>query len=707
VIEAIECLSTLSTITKIQRLDNNLIAIATDTEGIKIFSYKDCDVKLTISSKYLNKETNSVCFSYDSKLLAFANENIIYIIDIKTYKLINSIKLDKETVQLMTFSLDSAYIIIGTSEGRVLQYKYNNDLLISRLCSFPYSKIIKSLLKNNFVSSFALYKNMFAVSGYGGSIYILNLFSSTNKNVITDNKLRTDALCFIDDNTLISGNNNGIVNIISLKLATITKQIVTPFSKIKQIILMPNPHYIMVNAQTNHTIVIDITTSTIVHNKYIVFKEKIQDILLLDNNSLIVSLQNSKILKIQLPNISKLNNLIDKELFFKAYKLIENEPMIRNSKEHNKLEKIYTKNFKLALQALITHNKPLAIKLVQNFKDIESKKDEIHLLFKAFDNYDKLKELFLEKKYPLVYAMSSKYPALQLTKEYLQTQEIWKKTFIQAQKEILLDRTSIAKELLTPYITIASKSTSIKLILNNNKEFLEFLQAIEKKDFKKIFKLVRQNKNFDQIPTYTNLNEEIEKSLLNITQYINNGEVEVAKESLSKFENILHINKRVKKLKLNCIKMQELQKAYKNKNLFVCYEIIDTNADLYNSKLGKLLNTKWSDIIKLCEQFALEGNILDIKNTLGELVNIPSRREKIGDLMRVSFHKRIKLLINKNYFKDAQNIIYSYINIFGIDKEIDFIIKEFEIISNIKLTITQEQARRHLRDSWINSTQII
>jgi hypothetical protein len=101
-----------------------------------------------------------------------------------------------------------------------------------------------------------------------------------------------------------------------------------------------------------------------------------------------------------------------------------------------------------------------------------------------------------------------------------------------------------------------------------------------------------------------------------------------------------------------------------------------------------------------CEEYALGGNIKDIKKTLGVLIGLYSRRNKIGDLLRVSFHVRINTLADKKDFKGAEAIIYSYIDIFGMDSEIAQIMKKFEKISAHKLAITEAQSQRPRRDSW-------
>jgi len=108
-----------------------------------------------------------------------------------------------------------------------------------------------------------------------------------------------------------------------------------------------------------------------------------------------------------------------------------------------------------------------------------------------------------------------------------------------------------------------------------------------------------------------------------------------------------------------------------------------------------------------CEEFALGGNIKDIKKELDGLIRLSSRRDKIGDLIRVSFQVRIKILIESKNFRGAETIIYTYIDIFGLDSEINQIMKNFERMSSLTLAITDTQTQRPSRDSWLESPIIM
>ncbi len=705
-----ECLIARSKITDLVALNNDTIAYSTLQNGISLIDYQECDIKRSIINNKINNHVTALSFSPNSEMFAFVNNRIIYILDIQTKEIIQNISVDDEDIDILSFDPTSTYIIAGTKNGRVLQYKFDNASLLSRLCSFPHNRnsiYLKVKENENFVSAFAFHKNIFACSGYGGAIFIIDLNSQANKEIITHHRTRVNKLCFINENTLVSGNEDGSVDITSLSNTKAYKTINTPLSSIHQIIVMPNPNYLMVCGTTNIISILDIKNYKIIHSKYAEFTSNINKIAMINDEIIMVALENKRIAYIELPSVEKLKSLILHNSLEKAYKLIQTEPMLQGSHEHQLLEEKFEIKFTEATQALINQNRTLATQIIDMYKKIPSKQQQIKDLFTAFDNFRRFHGLFLEKKYALAYAMASKFEALKETIQYKQMEKVFKIAFSNAQRQVIQGNIPGAKALLFEYGAVMAKKPIIQLILTQNKEFIEFLQAINKKDYETINKLINTNKLFSQIPNYISLNEEIEDKLKNIEFSIRSGEIVIAKKLLFSLANVSHIQEKVANLNLECKYALILRKAYKENHFQTCYETLDSHKSLKFTELGILLEKHWSKLMRTCEEYALNGNIKDIKKELDGLMRLPSRRGKIGDLIRVSFQVRIKMLIESKNFRGAETIIYTYVDIFGLDSEINQIMKNFERMSPLKLAITQSQEQRPSRDSWLESPIIM
>jgi hypothetical protein len=143
----------------------------------------------------------------------------------------------------------------------------------------------------------------------------------------------------------------------------------------------------------------------------------------------------------------------------------------------------------------------------------------------------------------------------------------------------------------------------------------------------------------------------------------------------------------------------ELLQAYDANDFKQCYELID-KYNLDTHQLAILLEKHWEKLIQSCEEFALKGDAKSIISTFKELLFIQTRSEKIGDLLRLSFFQKIKILSEEKLYQSAMNIIYSYIDIFGYDREIAMIIKKFELHSKQKIAIFRDSEDRRSRACW-------
>ncbi len=689
-----------SPITSLNALNDALISYSTKYSGAKLLESRSLHSKIKIVNRELNSETTATCFSPDGNFLAFANSNVIYILDLNTKKIVLSVKTLLEKIEILTFCAKSTYVIAGSQSGRVFQYRYDSSALLARLCSFAPLQI---KAKDSFVSSFAVCENRLACSGMGGAIYLLDLLSHTQKIVLLEKGERVNALCFIDEKILVSANVSGKILVHSLNAQEQIKSIDAPFGDITHIVKMPNPNYVMISSTSNYVAIADIKKAKIAHSKYAEFESNVVNITLANDESVLVALDNNKILNLVLASTSQLKSLILHNSLREAFKLVENEPMLHDSIERKLLEKRYQSVYRAALNALMNQNKNLALSVMEPLKGARSKEQEIRALFLAFENYNRFKVLYLEKKHSLAYAMCKKHPALTHTPLYVKLEEKFKESFTKARRLIKLGKEDYAASLMNEYVTVASKREVIKLLLNKDLRFFSFLQALDENDFQTIEELKRSNEIFTQAPNYVSLNRSIKKTIAKIDAFISQGQLKKAKELLWTFKNSLSVNRELKRIHQNLQSTQELLNAYELNDFKSCYEILDSNPHLNSSQLGVLLNRHWAKLIDQSEDCALRGDAKGVKKTLDSLMRVSTRKNKIGDLLRVSFHSKIKgALANKN-FKNAENIIYSYIDIFGADNEINSLMNAYEAISKKSLAITQDQDRRVDRDKWMES----
>lgn len=702
-----ECLRTRSEITAITVLNDTSIAFSTRLHGVKVFSSADCSVSKNLSIEHLGHKTTATALSNEHKLLAFANSKVIYVVNLENKTPIQTIRTDDGDIEILSFVEDSPYLIAGTKDGRVSQYRYDGKSQLSRLCSFPYKREDAKKIRNNYVSALAFHGQYMACSGYGGTITLMKMSSLADKKIIESSKGRINALCFLDNETLLSGSSSGVVQIHSLKETTQSKSINTAFTNIKNIIKMPNPNYVMLSAESNKLIIIDLQQAKVVSNSYLVFEENINHILLDSTETLFITLENNILYKFELPNAEEIKSHILHNTLDEAFILVENDPMLQGTREHKRLEVMYENLYTQAIEALIHSQTKEAQRLTEMFKDVASKREEIRSIFKDFKHYTRFKTLVVEKKYALAYIMSEKFPSLKRTQQFKKMETSFKDAFGFAQKQILIGREDVAKEVLSPYSAVLAKKPIINLLLKQNKDFIDFLKAIQTKNYILIEKLIDKHELFVQIPTYTALRLSEQNALDEIAKLINAAQIKEAIEAIKLLQGTPGIKEELKELYRVAKLVKSLENSYEMGDFIQCYEIIDTHYVLNDLQLSNLLEKHWSKVMDECEEFAFKGDIKSIKDRLGELIGVKTRLAKVGDLLRVSFHSKIKGLLAKRSFLNAENIIYSYIDIFGIDSEISSLMKIHEKLTGKKLAITLHQERLVPRDNWTRSPLIM
>ena len=455
--------------------------------------------------------------------------------------------------------------------NRVLQFKHNTSTQIARLHSFSNTKS-----KNIFTNTIVFHDNLLACSNHDGEIVVVNIFTR-KKYLIQSEQDNINTLHFLNKSKLVVTNINGFTQVHDLKTNS-AREITEP--------------------------------------------------------SILTLLRKHKNINLDTLSCSVLTPLIDKNSLVVAFGLIDDNPMLRTTLEHNKLQEMYRLVFEKAIEALRNGNSSRANKLLENFKDVGSKTEQITALFIDFKHYDRFKLHVLEKKYSIAYALCSKHSLLTLTPEYEKMEDIYKGTFKTAREQMLMGQKDLATDTLSKYMTILSKRDEVKSLLCGD------------------YSYDNPTKLKDRTDLYN--------------------------------EKLLH--------------------AYEKNNFKECYELIDRYA-IENIELVTLLEKHWIKLMIECEDYALDGNVKAIKAKLKELISTKTRADKIGDLLRVAFHSKIKTLQEGKKFTTAENIIYSYIDIFGPDIEIKEIMKEFQKRSFKTLAITQNE--KVLRDNWLNAALIV
>ena len=346
---------------KIQKLKNNILAIFTNNNEIQYISLINCEIIGTICKDHFPSNISYLTFSLDAQYIAYAIESSLYIFQIETQKIIQHIKIESNSISVIEFDAESNYIFVATDERKILQYKIDCLSLISQYI-FDLSSSINSMI---------FFKSLLATKDNNGNIALINLYSKSNKISLKYDSYPINTLCFVDSNTLLSGDENGNIYISALKNSSLIKKIETGFTKIKQILLMPNPNYIIVVGDANYVSVYDIKNYKLIHHKYLSFNTQVDKVIYIDDYTLCICCASNKINKIELASPTNILSHILHNSLKEAYELIEKDNTLKESLEYIELETLYKKIYLQALELLIEKRREKALVILAPFKDIK------------------------------------------------------------------------------------------------------------------------------------------------------------------------------------------------------------------------------------------------------------------------------------------------------------------------------------------------
>ena len=578
-----------------------------------------------------------------------------------------------------TLALEDAqrYLLVGTKTGKVFQYLYSRNIFLSHLHAFA---------GNRSVSALSLYKDLCLAAANDGTLCLLNLITK-QKHLAKPTHRAISSLLFLNKNSFLVGDEGGTLYLCTAAQNLEFHPISTPLERISQIVAIQESSFVFVHSSSHTLVLVDLSKRKTVSPSYLRTHSPITQAAYLQE-TLYLTLQDGSCIKQDPLCTQKLYEALLHNNLKSAYDLTQTNPLLLQSPLYKQLIERQTTAYRLALQELQRSCIDEAKFLLQPYTQIPQTKHEALDALKAIEHYPRFCELAVQKKYTLVYAMSMRYPFLQRTQSYKKTEQNWRDHLLEAQKSLLASNKDRAKELLEPFLPLQNKREIIKFVLSHNKIFLSFLKATQKGDLHTLFAVAKQHKELRSLAGYTLAQERIFAEFAQIKENIQNGDLAKAQIIFDSLKGIEGFEKNMQKLQKQLIATRKLYQAYDADEFIDCYILLDNNPSLCNTQLAKLLESHWLKTIQNCEEYALCGDINEIKDQLKDLLTLSSRKEKIDDLLRLGFYFHIQSCLDKKHSSQAQSMFYAYIDQFGQDCAILKIMRHYEDIFNSKLAIT-------------------
>ena len=442
-------------------LTEHKLALLTKTDEVKIFSLSNCFSVQNFSFTELNSKVTATAFNENASLLAVTDKRTISIVDTSIKCSIGTIHTSEGEITQLMFLPNSKYLVVGFAEGNIVQYRYDAQVKISRLCSFVYKK--------NHTSLFSFKEGFLASSSDRGEILIFKTNSYTHKKIIKTKCTKIVSLVFLNASEIVTASRDGRIAIHTLRDKQKPRYVDSPFTKLHNLVLVPQTEYAIVCGNSKNIALVDLKKARILRANFISFKKEVSQISLTNDAQIIVTLEAKEIEKITLPSSKDLTQDILHNSLYAAFVKVETNPALRGTKEYKQLQTLYEKLYLQVVEALCRHRTKEAHRVLKEFSTLKEKKADINTLFQSFKHYKHLITLVDEKKYLLAYGLVEKYPALKETKQYEEMQEQFQKAYTLAEIAMKIGREDLAKNTLSPYIAVLVKRPIIQELLQNKK----------------------------------------------------------------------------------------------------------------------------------------------------------------------------------------------------------------------------------------------
>ena len=688
-----------SPIVLIQPLRYPHIGLVSQDNNIYIYDHSSGESTKIFHLNIPQNDTLYCAFDPHHNRLLFGSDksHTLNLIDLNEKKVFNQFDLDQQSPTVISFSPDGLYCLCGTDQGRVLLWRCDCGTLVARLHSFPEYSTLHSKPKTNYVSCLTFDGMTLASSGYGGSVITTDYRTQHFIKRHNSGYTKKTTLLFYN-RSLISGNQEGTLTKIDQNGRLPNQRLTTPHKNIRYLLRIGPEPYIIVASNLPYITLINGNTFKIIHERYVELNAPLTSLCVI-NDHLFIGNQEKELLKFDLQPFEYLEKLIHTKNYKAAYLYCTNEPLLLQSELYQKLEMIYAEHMKRAKECLAKKMVEESKRILEPFKTIKMK--EIAEVFKAYSFIDRFTSFYAQKKLSAFYAHAEQYPLLQETALYQHVEKLWTEKFTKAQKLMLINNNKKeTQQELELFASISSKRPLILLLLQNSDVLRTYSKSIQTKNYRQLKNLTQQFPLLRKFPSYLSFIKETGEIIGAITEAMNNRSFEQAELLLNELSEAAQYESEYFELKNLYALAKNLDHALCHNHLRSAYRLIDTHHELLILPWGEELNTMWSEKLIRAERYAIKGDIPSIKKEFVNLINIPKRHGRLGDILRMAYHVQLKKLLKTD--SEAFSLgIYTYCDIFGLDTELRNLLKKAQR-KNIIPTLTQVHLMPKSRDQWLS-----
>jgi len=668
--------------------DNRLLLIDTETT-IRHYDTKEYSLlsgfKAGIKHKYF--KNNVVFVSSDAKYLATesadSKESRLY--NLQTKKALAKVNRHQGEVSCVGISPDSRYMFSCGDDGKTFAIDTNSGNLV-----FTLPIHVDTVNDIAFSSN----SNWLATASYDRKISLFNLVTMTPKAKLQGHSAPIMKLLFLGHEKLVSTDKDSNVIIWDVHLAKVISRLEGVHDDITQLVADSDNNLLFIGTALGYILLYDLNTYKLLAKNYIKLSSSITSLAFNSiRKELIIGTEEGNLFVYNiLEGEKKIKELLQEKEFAMIQKFIDQNPVLTYTKIYDSVSILWENSLKKAKASLQKGDKQTAIQLFKDFKNVPAKNKIMQKIMLEYEEFPRFTHLAKEGKLPLAYSIANAHPLYKESAIYKSLEINWKKAFTQAQKYVLDPKgTEKAKQILAPYRGLSEKTRLIQELLVKGKIYKHFRTALEQKEFKLCFELIKRHPYLKEFPEYTKIMDYGDSIYIKSQEFINQGDTHSAVKIWRILKDFTDFAEEVKYLMLDIENKQKFFDAIEEEDIVSAYNILAETDELYDTVDGKELHERWTQSLSLANKQAVIGNSKGVKNALQEYMKISSKYASIATIFgwcyMVQLEKVLKLKQDKHQHL-IENGIKNYMLSFGLQDQVENLFNVFKkVYPNSKLSL--------------------
>ncbi|BBG65508.1 WD-40 repeat protein [Hydrogenimonas sp.] len=664
-------------ITAIKALTGRRVAIADSSNAVRFFSLDP--IALTDGFKTslpLNDALlHGADISEDGKYVAFCvKKEGVAVFDGVSKRLLYRFKRHEGDVESLCISRKLKYLATGGQDGKTFLWSLSTGRMVA---SLPHH--------SDFVTTIAFSPNgqWIATGSYDRRIIVTNISSLSHGYRLRGHSKAVTELLFVGGHRLIAGDKDGEIAVWDYFGSKVIKRLKKMFDEVTALSVTPDERFLFAADKSGVVSLYDLNSYELVSLRYLRYSKPVKKLCYAaEGNHLVVGLADGEVtFNAPLKESRQMREYIESGDLESAYRLAEENPLLRYSDEYIELEALWSESFSKAMSLLELGKKEEAKKILEPFCVEASKRLLTQQLISDFSDFQKFKTAVQNRKYQLAYSMAAKYPMLKENRYYEMMEKEWNELFSRAKKLALQKGgEEKIKELLKPFRGISGKSVLIQALLSEREVYRLFMKLVNKRDFKAAIELAKRYPAIMELEEYKKIEKIADVIASRAMAELEDGNYAEAARLAVQLAIFPDMKERADELVETANLYASAMRYFSEKNYAAIYKILEQHPVLEETKIVRNLEEVWRKAVAKAEVAASRGDVAEIRRIFAPFITFPQKRAKIAALLKQAYLEQIESMLERG--RGVESAIMRYIELFGMDDEMSSWLSEHGMREN-------------------------